>query len=86
MQNMCASPANDDRAVTVTSGRKAKGAGPQAEARGLEIVRLHQTLEDWRDYRRLAYAEEWPALASEIIDIEIRALETEIARQLHGLF
>jgi hypothetical protein len=70
----------------VTSGRRAKGAGPQAEAQGREIVRLHKTLENWRECRCLAYAEGWPALASKIIDIEIRTLETEIARQARELF
>jgi len=61
-------------------------ASPQAEARGLEIVRLHQRLEDWRDCRRLAYAEGWPALAYEIICIEIRALERDISRHVGELY
>ena len=86
MQNNIASPANDNGAAAAPSGRKAAGVGPQAEARGQEIVRLHQALEDWRDLRRRTYAEGWPALAARLIDIEIRALEREIARQVRDLF
>ncbi|WP_157096285.1 hypothetical protein [Methylosinus sp. R-45379] len=59
---------------------------PQAEARGLEIVRLHQTLVDWRDRRRLADAAGWPTLATHVIGVEIRAVEREIARRVRELF
>ncbi|WP_210165039.1 hypothetical protein [Methylosinus sp. PW1] len=84
--NESAPSANDNRATTVTSGRRAMHASPQDEARGLEVVRLHQRLEDWRDCRRLSVAERWPALAYEIICIEIRTLERAIARQVRELF
>lgn len=84
--NENATPANDNRSRTVTSGRRAMRASPQDEARGLEVVRLHQRLEDWRDCRRLAVAERWPALAYEIICIEIRALERDIAWRVRELF
>jgi hypothetical protein len=69
-------------------GLEAKRAGynPQLEARGLEIVRLHQNLENWRDLRRLAYSEGWPALATQIIKIEICAMERELARHVRELF
>jgi len=67
-------------------GNKKAGNGPQVEARGQEIVRLHQMLEDWRDLRRLAYAEGWPALAAQIIDIEVCALQRDVARQVRELF
>ncbi|BBU64086.1 hypothetical protein MSC49_40210 (plasmid) [Methylosinus sp. C49] len=86
MQRTSASPANDNRAATTTSGRRATGTDPQAQARGREIVRLHQTLEDWRDRRRLADAAGWPALAAQVIGIEIRALEREVARRVRELF
>ncbi|WP_018268671.1 hypothetical protein [Methylosinus sp. LW4] len=84
--NESAPPTNDNGATTVTSGRRAMRASPQAEARGIEVVRLHQRLEDWRDCRRLADAERWPALAYEIICIEIHALERDIARRVGELY
>jgi hypothetical protein len=83
---MLASSANDNRAAAATSGRRAAGVGPQVDARGEEIARLHQALTDWRDRRRLADAEGWPALAARVVDIEIRALEREIARHVRELF
>lgn len=67
-------------------GAKRAGYNPQLEAQGLEIVRLHQKLENWRDLRRLAYAEGWPALAAQIIEIEICAMERDLARHVHNLF
>jgi hypothetical protein len=69
-------------------GLEAKRAGynPQLEAQGLEIVRLHQKLKNWRDLRRLAYAEGWPALAAQIIEIEICAMERDLARHVQNLF
>jgi hypothetical protein len=85
--NESAPAANDNRATTtVAPGGRAMRAGPEAEARCLEVVRLHQRLEDWRDCRRLAYGEGWSALAYEIICIEIRALERDIARRVRELF
>lgn len=86
MQDMSISPANDNRVTAAASGDIKVGDGTQVEARGQEIVRLHQTLRDWRDLRRLAYAEGWLALAARLIEIEIRALEQEIARQVRELF
>lgn len=50
-----------------------------ATERGRHIVRLHQTLEDWRDIRRCAHEQGWPPLASAIISIEIDLLERGIA-------
>ncbi|MBY6239789.1 hypothetical protein [Methylosinus sp. Sm6] len=50
-----------------------------AEARGLYVVRLHQSLDDWRTRRRLARMESWPPLARQMIDIEIAMLERELA-------
>ncbi|MBU3887922.1 hypothetical protein [Methylosinus sp. KRF6] len=86
MQRISASMANDNRAATTIPGCRATGADRQAQARGREIVRLHQTLEEWRDRRRLADAAGWPALATQVIGIEIRALEREVARQARELF
>jgi len=57
-----------------------------ADARGMHIVRLHQTLEDWRDIRRCAQEQAWAPLASAIISIEIDLLERKIAECGRNLF
>ncbi len=57
-----------------------------ADARGMHIVRLHRTLEDWRDIRHCAYEQGWAPLASAIISIEIDLLERKIAECARTLF
>jgi hypothetical protein len=71
----------------VTAGGNISGDRPDsADARGIHIVRLHQTLEDWRDIRRCAYEQGWPPLASAIISIEIDLLERKIVACAGMLF
>ncbi|WP_428988119.1 hypothetical protein [Methylocapsa aurea] len=49
------------------------------EAQGRYVTGLRAELAEWRGWRGLAHAGDWPPLAREMIDIAISALEREIA-------
>lgn len=57
-----------------------------SEARGVRVIALRLALDDWRARRHAAGRNGWSPIAAAIIEIEVRALEREIAECVRELF